>query len=112
MPLAWLYMLHGNLRRDGLVFRYREKDDRRFVKVDGEPKTWELARCLEEFEPDDAVRSNIEFFIKLGNRIEHRYESLLAAVIAGNVQVHVLCASSQSGTLARWPGGSCSTRRG
>jgi hypothetical protein len=91
MHLAWLYMLHAKLLRDGIDFRYREKGGRRLVRVDGEPKTWELARCLdEEFEPGDPVRGNIEFFIKLRNRVEHRYESLLASVIAGKVQAHVL----------------------
>lgn len=91
MHLAWLYMLHAQFLRDGVDFRYREKDGRRFVKVDGEPKTWELTRCLEEaFGAGDPVRRNIEFFIKLRNTIEHRYESLLAAVVAGKVQAHVL----------------------
>ncbi|HVM14409.1 MAG TPA: DUF3644 domain-containing protein [Egibacteraceae bacterium] len=91
MHLAWLYLLHAQFVRDGVDFRYREKGGRRFVKVDGEPKTWELARCLEEaFGDDDPVRRNIEFFIKLRNRIEHRYESLLASVVAGKVQAHVL----------------------
>jgi Domain of unknown function (DUF3644) len=42
------------------------------------------------FGADDPVRRNIEFFIKLRNRIEHRCESLLASVIAGKVQAHVL----------------------
>ena len=59
--------------------------------MDGEPKTWELGRCVEAaFADDDPVRRNIEFFIKLRNRIEHRYEALLASVIAGKVQAHVL----------------------
>ncbi len=91
MHMAWLYMLHAQFIRDGIDFRYREKDGRRLVRVDGEPKTWELARCLEEaLGEDDPIRRNIEFFIKLRNRIEHRYEELLASVVAGKVQAHVL----------------------
>jgi len=49
MHLAWVFMLHAHFLRDGVDFRYREKDGRRFVKVDGEPKTWELAQCWTRF---------------------------------------------------------------
>jgi Protein of unknown function (DUF3644) len=43
MHLAWLYLLHAELTRDGVDFRYRRQDKPRYlVKVDGEPKRWEL----------------------------------------------------------------------
>lgn len=91
MHLAWLYLLHASFLKDGVDYRYRQSDGRRLIRVDGEPKTWELARCVREaFADDDPARRNIEFFIRLRNRIEHRYEELLAVVIAGKVQAHVL----------------------
>jgi hypothetical protein len=91
MHLAWLYLLHARFLRDGMDYRYRH-DNRHFVRVDGEVKTWELARCVqEEFaDENDPVRRNIEFFIKLRNMVEHRYEELLAYAVAGKVQAHVL----------------------
>ena len=47
MHLAWLYLLHAELTRDGIDFRYHRKDNPRLlVKVDGEPKRWELAQCV------------------------------------------------------------------
>jgi hypothetical protein len=60
--------------------------------VDGEIKTWALARCLrEEFSGDsDPVRRNVEFFIQLRNKTEHRYEQLLATAVAGKTQALVL----------------------
>lgn len=90
MNMAWLYMLHARFERDGIDFRYW--DGHRLVRVDGEPKTWELARCVVEELPDpnDPVRRNAEFFIQLRNRIEHRYAELIAVVIAGKTQAHVL----------------------
>ena len=36
------------------------------------------------------MRRNVEFFIQLRNKIEHRYEKLLSVVIAGKTQAHVL----------------------
>ena len=53
MHLAWLYLLHAKFDRDGLDYRYR-KTNGHFVRVDGEVKTWELARCVVEAFPDDS----------------------------------------------------------
>ena len=91
MNMAWLYMLHARFARDDIDYRYWA-DGRRLERIDGESKTWDLARCLMEEYPDtdDPVRRNVEFFIKLRNKVEHRYETLIAAVVAGKVQAHVL----------------------
>lgn len=90
MHLAWLYLLHARFARDEVDYRYW--NGRRLVRVDGEPKTWELLRCLaQEYpEPNDPVRRNVEFFIQLRNKIEHRYDELIAVVIAGKTQAHML----------------------
>ena len=59
MHLAWLYLLHAELTRDNVDFRYwdRKRGKRaRLVKVNGEPKTWELSRCVENrWKPNDPV---------------------------------------------------------
>jgi hypothetical protein len=90
MNLAWLYLLHARFERDHVDYRYW--DGHRLRRVDGEPKTWGLKRCLQEEYSDanDPVRRNAEFFIQLRNKIEHRYEKLLSVVIAGKTQAHVL----------------------
>ncbi|MEV4522467.1 DUF3644 domain-containing protein [Micromonospora tulbaghiae] len=77
MHLAWLYLLHGEFTRDGKDFRYRKRGNPRLLeRVDGEPKRWELAKCVaERWSDDDPIRRNIEFFIGLRNKIEHRYAS-------------------------------------
>ena len=56
MHLAWLYLLHAEFLRDGVDFRYWEQRTdrrRRLVRIDGEPKTWELARCARQRWPLD-----------------------------------------------------------
>lgn len=79
MHLAWLYLLHAKFRRDGVDFRYWR--DGRLERVDGEPKTWELARCVaEEWPQNHPVRKNLELSIALRNKIEHRYANLEAIV--------------------------------
>jgi hypothetical protein len=96
MHVAWLYLLHAQFMRDGIDYRYIDRDHpRRFIKVDGEHKRWELARCVEERWPDpnDAVRKNLEFFIGLRNRIEHRHarrDANLALAVSGHAQALLL----------------------
>jgi hypothetical protein len=95
MHLAWMYLLHAEFQRAGIDYRYRQKDNpRRFEKVDGEPKTWELAKCVLERWPDQAaVQANIAFFIALRNKIEHRYTKFqqeLALAVGGKSQALLL----------------------
>lgn len=95
MHTAWLYLLHAELQRDGIDYRYRQKDKPRcFEKVDGEPKRWELAKCVVERWPEQSpVRANIEFFIALRNKIEHRYtrfQQELALAVGGKSQALLL----------------------
>jgi hypothetical protein len=71
MHLVRLYLLHAELTRDGADFRYHRKDNPGLlVKVDGEPKRWELAQCIAHRlpKPDDPIRLNIEFFIDSATR--------------------------------------------
>jgi tetratricopeptide (TPR) repeat protein len=94
--LAWLYLLHAELTRDNIDYRYWRQDNPRLLeKVDGEPKRWELAKCVKERWPDEKhpVRANLDFFIGLRNRVEHRYarqQQALAAVVGGQAQALLL----------------------
>lgn len=96
MHLAWLYLLHAEFARNGMDFRYRQKDNpRRLERVDGEPRRWELARCASaRWEVNDPVRRNIEFFIGLRNKVEHRYTSTadlaLTTALGGHAQALLL----------------------
>lgn len=96
MHLSWLYLLHAEFTRDGKDFRYHRKDSPRLLeKIDGEPKRWELARCaVERWTVEDPVRQNIEFFIGLRNKIEHRYASkgnlALSVTLGGYAQALIL----------------------
>jgi Protein of unknown function (DUF3644) len=96
MHVAWLYLLHARFIRDNIDYRYRDQQKpRRFVKVDGEYKRWELARCVEQRWPDpnDPARKNLEFFIGLRNRIEHRHarrDVNVALAVGGHAQALLL----------------------
>ena len=75
MHLAWLYLLHAEFIRDGIDYRYWNKKHTRLERIDGEPKRWELERCLKERWDDrtEPVPANLRLFIGLRNRLEHRH---------------------------------------
>lgn len=90
MHIAWLYLLHARFRRDGIDYHYR-KANGRFVRVDGEPKAWELTRCVDErWDESSPVRKNLELTILIRNRIEHRHMEALAVVAGGYAQALVV----------------------
>ena len=83
MHLAWLYLLHAEFRRDGIDFRYR-LPSRRFERVDGEPKTWDLQKSVSKKWPDGGpAGANLELTIALRNKIEHRYHEAVGVATAG-----------------------------
>ncbi|MDR2895327.1 MAG: DUF3644 domain-containing protein [Propionibacteriaceae bacterium] len=100
MNLAWLYLLQAEFTRDHVDFRYRDPkhpnrlqyiNDGSVPRGKGEAKRWELAKCLKErwVNDHDPVRTNIDFFIALRNRIEHRHlssDSSLELVVCGKAQ--------------------------
>lgn len=82
LHLAWQDLLLASRMRDNRQIYYQSK--RKYVKnPDGSCKTWELGRCLkEEYAENDPIRSNLEFFIGLRNRIEHNFEDCVLVVTA------------------------------
>ena len=88
MQIAWTYLSHAKFEREKMNYWHSDEKTGRRVRVDGEFKTWELAKCIKELfpNPNHPVRRNVEFFIRLRNKIEHRYEQLLEPVVAGKCQ--------------------------
>lgn len=90
MCIAWTSMLHAYFETKKVKYYYKH-DNGRYVKVDGENKAWDLAKCIEEiFDPNDPVRANLELFTKLRNKVEHRNLPALDQEIVGESQAFVL----------------------
>lgn len=94
MGIAWCNLLQATFERDGVSYFYR-KPNGRYEEVDGERKSWDLAKMLKERFPDssDPVRKNAEFFLGLRNKVEHRLTSAaraaLRTVVAGKAQSYM-----------------------
>lgn len=75
MVMAWTRLFHAYFNANiGDKFYYKKKNSNRYARVDGERKAWELKTCMRRYgylpEP---IKKNLEFFIGLRNKIEHRH---------------------------------------
>jgi hypothetical protein len=86
MHIAWTYLLHAEFRRDGIDIRCRMTNGH-FDRIDGEPKTWGLAQCIDERWPiGGPVKRNLEITIGLRNKIEHRFHEAVTLATGGYAQ--------------------------
>jgi len=94
--LSWTALFHALFYKRGTNPWYKKpgknpKGDR-YVRIDGDPKHWDLSECLKEYfggnHPPE--RKNLEFLIGLRNKIEHRYLPDLDAGLYGECQAALL----------------------
>lgn len=73
MIMAWTRLFHAYFNTT-LGDKYYYKTKSRYELVDGERKAWELSTCIKKYgKLEPGVESNLKFFIKLRNKIEHRH---------------------------------------
>lgn len=102
MSLAWLRLFQAKVELDSGDLYTRDKRGRRVRAEDGDWRMKPLDRLTAELLPEnDPRRVGLEFFTGLRNKIEHRYERDIAALVAGKTQAHVL---SYERTLVEWFG--------
>tara|TARA_Y100000780_G_scaffold28812_1_gene23553 strand:- start:1205 stop:2290 length:1086 start_codon:yes stop_codon:yes gene_type:complete len=74
MIMAWTRLFHAHFNSTIGDRYYYKKKNKRYEIVDGEKKAWELSTCIKEYgKLSPGVESNLNFFIKLRNKIEHRH---------------------------------------
>ncbi len=92
MHVAWLYLLHAGFDKSKTPYHYKDPKTGRYVKVDGERKSWELQKCIEYRWPSlkSPVRRNLELTVQLRNKIEHRFERGLMVAASGFAQALIM----------------------
>jgi len=88
MVIAWTSLFHAMFLRRNIKPFHRKLNSRRFQKIDGDYKRWELAECVRQYfkTENPAIRRNLEFFVGLRNKIEHRSMPALDPEIFGECQ--------------------------
>lgn len=97
ITIAWTALFHAifyKLRRRPW---YRRKTGGtgtgvRYIKIDGDPKHWDLSECLKQYYRDEnpPERQNLQFIIGLRNKIEHRHLPELDPSLYGECQAALL----------------------
>lgn len=91
MVMAWTYLAHARLRKEGIEPVYLENDDNP-VMVDGKPKHWELSYCISrpELALSEGERNNLRFITLLRNEIEHRSTEDINDEVQSKLQANAL----------------------
>lgn len=88
--MAWTKVFHAHFQNTiGEKYFYKQKGSTRYILVDGERKAWELITCMKKVSTlSPSVKANLEFFIKLRNKIEHRHinKDEIGTIIFGECQ--------------------------
>lgn len=74
MIIAWTRLFHAHFNNTIGSKYYYKNSNGRYQTIDGEKKSWELKTCITKHGGiSSSVKSNLTFFIKLRNKIEHRH---------------------------------------
>ena len=91
--IAWQAFFHAYYYRRNKKPWYQSRSSEfkkgvRYERVDGEPKHWDLSRCLKEYFQGEQhpERKNLEFLLGLRNKIEHRHLPQLDLAVYGECQ--------------------------
>ena len=73
MIIAWTRLFHAYFNKTIGNKYYHKRENGRYELIDRERKAWELKTCINRYEDlSEPVKVNLEFFIDLRNKIEHR----------------------------------------
>ena len=93
--IAWTYLVHAWFRREGIDYRYKEKQT-----PQGADRYWELGKCLKH--PRCPVKGgslkNLEFLIDIRHEVEHRMTNRIDDAIGAKLQA---CALNFNNLLKR-----------
>ncbi len=102
MNLGWLKLLQARTEESGGDLYIRDQKGWRVRHRDGDFKYRPLTDLMgEAFASGDPRVKNIEFMTRLRNRVEHRHDRDVAALVAGRTQAHLL---NYENTLTEWFG--------
>ncbi|NQU68322.1 MAG: DUF3644 domain-containing protein [Candidatus Marinimicrobia bacterium] len=75
MVIAYTALFHAIFFKRRIKPYYKKKNDYHYKREDGDYKFWELSTCLKKYfrtDTQNPIRLNLDFFIRLRNKIEHR----------------------------------------
>lgn len=91
MSIAWTSLLHAIFEKKNVSYFYK-KNKVRYQMIDGERRAWDLSESVKKYFTDSnsPERKNLEFFVKLRNKIEHRFVPEIDKDIFGECQAMLI----------------------
>jgi hypothetical protein len=91
MQIAWTSLLHAIFEKQNIKYYYK-KNKVRYEIISGDKKSWDLAKCVKEYYKNNNApeRKNLEFFIEIRNKIEHRFLPEIDNDIFGECQAMLI----------------------
>lgn len=93
MNIAWTSLFHAIFERNRVRYYYRDRTDRRrYERIEGDYKAWDLPKSAAVYFGDrhEPIRKNIEFFVGLRNKIEHRFAPEIDIDLFGECQAYLI----------------------
>lgn len=86
--IAWTYLLHAWFRREGIDYRYKEKDGSVKKTKFGEDCYWDLGACLRHARRPVPIGAiiNLNFLLEIRHEIEHRSTNRIDDAISAKLQ--------------------------
>lgn len=86
--IAWTYVLHAWYKKEGINYRYLNRDGTVKKTKHGEDCYWELQHCLNHVRSPVAasVKNNLEFLLELRHEIEHRSTNRIDDAVGAKLQ--------------------------
>jgi hypothetical protein len=90
MVISWTSLMHAIFEMRNKNYFYNDKDGNVII-FDGDKKAWELSKCIDECSNlSQAVKANINMFVLMRNKIEHRYSPVFDLDLCGECQALLL----------------------
>ena len=91
MVIAYTALLHAIFERNRIEYWYKEEDGSPKI-TDGDYRYWELKTCVNKYYKGNQTpeTENINLFINLRNKVEHRFIPALDSTISGYCQALLL----------------------
>jgi hypothetical protein len=89
--IAWTYLLHAWLKREGVDYRHTKNQNGQKVVVktpSGADKFWELGQCLKlpRCPVERGAKDNLAFLLELRHEIEHRSTNRIDDAVSAKLQ--------------------------
>lgn len=86
--IAWTYLLHAWLRREGIDYRYKDAAGVVERTKQGADKYWELGKCLRHAHCPLSAGTirNLDFLLELRHEIEHRSTNRIDDAVSAKLQ--------------------------